>query len=372
MSPVSSIAILGGGNGAFAAAADLKLKGFRIHLCEVPELAENIRDVRERGGIELETIGMPDVSSGFAPLDSIGTDPQEALRDAQVVLVVVPAFAHQRFAAFFAPYVRQDQTIVFTPGGFGGSLELARVLVEMGVEHLPSLVETECLPYSGFKKTPTSVQVSGSKRGLKIAAFPGRDGEKVLATVQELYPTVQLISNILETGLRNGNMIAHPPVMLLNAGRIESGQRFRFYWEGITPSVGQVIEQMERERMRVGQAVGLTLTPMREVFLGWYSRQGAHGETLSEVLSTNPVYEIDWAPDTLEHRFIVEDIPYGLVPMETLGRLAGASTSVTSSLIDLGSTMRGRNLRQEGRDLIRLGLSYQSPLDIMQFVQAGE
>jgi opine dehydrogenase len=369
---MSTIAVLGGGNGAFAAAADLKLRGFQINLCEVPELGANIREAQARGGIELEAIGLSDIPSGFAALDKIGTDPQEALQDAEIVLVTVPAFAHRRFVAFAAPYVYPDQTVVFMPGGFGGSLELTALLSPGGVERCPVLVETECLPYSGFKNGPASVQVSGFKRGLKIAAFPGKEGDKALATVAKLYPTVQLADNILETGLRSGNMIAHPPVMLLNAGRIESAQRFRFYWEGITPAVGRVIETLEQERMNVGQALGLALTPMHQVFLGWYGHQGARGATLSEVLSTNPVYAIDWAPATLSHRFVLEDIPYGLVPMETLGQGTGVPTPVTSSLIDLGSTMLERDLRVEGRSLTRLGLGNRGLTEILQFVQSGE
>jgi glycerol-3-phosphate dehydrogenase len=46
------IAVLGGGHAGFAHAADLTLKGFEVRLCEVPELAETIAEIKIRGGIE--------------------------------------------------------------------------------------------------------------------------------------------------------------------------------------------------------------------------------------------------------------------------------------------------------------------------------
>ena len=54
-----TVAVLGGGNGAFATAADLALRGFTVNLLEVPQFAENIAGAREAGGIEFENRGVP-------------------------------------------------------------------------------------------------------------------------------------------------------------------------------------------------------------------------------------------------------------------------------------------------------------------------
>ena len=42
MSEKVNITVLGGGNGAFITAADLRLKGHRVSLCELPHLEKNI------------------------------------------------------------------------------------------------------------------------------------------------------------------------------------------------------------------------------------------------------------------------------------------------------------------------------------------
>ena len=53
MSESISVAVLGGGNGAFITAADLKLKRHKVNLCELSNLNENIRGALERGGSDL-------------------------------------------------------------------------------------------------------------------------------------------------------------------------------------------------------------------------------------------------------------------------------------------------------------------------------
>ena len=352
-----TVAVLGGGNGAFATAADLALRGFKVNLLEVPQFAENIAGAREAGGIELENRGVPGLPSGFGKLGVVSTDPETVLADAAVILVVVPAYAQRNFAEISGPYLRPDQIVVLSPGNFGGTLEFARVLRQAGVTHLPVLVETECMIYSGFKESPYKVWVSGFKEGLKVAALPGKDGPEILPKLRNLYPRLELAQNVLETGLRNVNTVVHAPILVTNAGRVENTKGdFLFYWEGCTPAVGKVTEGVERERVAIGQALGLSLTPMRDVLIGWYGFQGAKGETLTDVLATNPAYEWDTAPPSLRHRFLLEDIPYGMVPMEALGRLTGIPTPVTTAVITFACEMLEMDLRANARTLDQLGL----------------
>lgn len=52
----STVAILGAGNGGLCAAADLTLRGFQVHLYEIPEFVENITPVEEADGISLRGV----------------------------------------------------------------------------------------------------------------------------------------------------------------------------------------------------------------------------------------------------------------------------------------------------------------------------
>ena len=83
-----NFAVLGAGNGGQVIAAYLKLKGKHVTLFDrFPQVLEPIR---ARGGIQLEGVA----ETGFAKLDLICEDVAQAVKGAEVIFVVLPAFAH--------------------------------------------------------------------------------------------------------------------------------------------------------------------------------------------------------------------------------------------------------------------------------------
>jgi opine dehydrogenase len=366
------IAVLGGGNGAFITAADLSIKGFDVTICEAPQMAGNIKLAKERGGIELEVRGNPGLKGGFAKMSLITADFKEALKDRDIVFVIVPAFAQRIFAECSADALSPDQIVVLEPGNFGGSLEFAELLKNRGIREIPVLVELECMIYSGFKNDSGSVWVSGFKNGLKAAAYPGKFTAPVLDKLTKVYPGLDRAENILETGLSNINTVVHAPILALNAGWVEHTRgKFLFYWHGVTPAVGRVVEAVEEERMSLGSKLGVRLSPSRDTLIKWYGHQGANGASLTEVLRTNPAYEWDEAPPSMLHRFFLEDIPYGMIPMETLGAIIGVDTPIISSTINFGVKLTGKNLREEARDLRQLGLDSINAKELIKKVTTG-
>jgi len=366
------ITVLGGGNGAFITAADLKLKGHGVTLCELPYLKKNIEGVSKSKTIELQVVGNPGIRPGLAHLDKVTTNMEEALSDAEVVLMVLPAFAQKPFAEACVPHLKDGQIIVLTPGNFGGAIEFSNILCQRGSEQKVTIAEMECMIYSGFKSHPTVAWVSGYKKGLRLAAYPGKDTGKVMEKMLQVYPDLRAAENVLETGLRNINTVVHAPIVVHNAGWIEKTKgNFLFYWDGCTPAVAHVAEEVDQERMTLGRSLGIELTSMLDVSLEWYGHEGAKGSSLYEVLSTNPVYVKDNAPSTLHHRFLLEDIPYGMVPMESLGTLTGVPTPVTSAIVTLASELTEIDFRSQARDLRHLGLGSLGMEKLRKLVDQG-
>ena len=368
-----TVAVLGGGNGAFATAGILKQKGLAVRLLEVPEFAEDtIAPVRERGGIELLNASVAGADDGLVALDLVTDNVADALAGADIVLYVVPAYAERRFTELCAPHFSPDQLVVLFAGNFGGALEFASELARYGVRNMPTIAEMEGLLFNGFKQNQTTVRVAGYKAGLACATLPAGDVDKALARLKPIAADLQPAANVLETGLRNLNPVVHGPVSLLNAGRTAPDRdSWRYYWDGVTEPVGKVVEAVDAERRAVTSAFGLALKPMMDTLLQWYGHQGAKGDTVGAVMSTNPAYEMVTAPSTLDHRFLTEDIPFGLVPLEALGAAAGVAVPVTGALITLASALLGVDYRAEGRNLMRLGLEGLAPSQIQHWVETG-
>ncbi|MDI7250776.1 MAG: NAD/NADP octopine/nopaline dehydrogenase family protein, partial [Bacillota bacterium] len=120
---------------------------------------------------------------------------------------------------------------------------------------------------------------------------------------------------------------------------------------------GRVIEALDAERLAVGRALGLSrLRSLHEQDLAWYGHQGTFGENICQTNVNNPIYSWSRAPESFDHRYVTEDVPYGLVPLEDLGVRLGVATPTATAVIHLAGVIAGRDLRRGARTLTRLGL----------------
>jgi len=84
----------------------------------------------------------------------------------------------------------------------------------------------------------------------------------------------------------------------------------------------------------------------------WLTRSyQSQGSNLYEKIQNTNAYSEILAPSTINHRYILEDIPYGLVPLEALGLMFDIDMSYTSLIIDLGSKLMHIDFRESGRNL---------------------
>ncbi|RYX96918.1 MAG: glycerol-3-phosphate dehydrogenase, partial [Bradyrhizobiaceae bacterium] len=104
------IAVLGGGHGCYAAAADLSEAGHEVRLWRRDAAA--LAAVQAEGSIRLKDAeGARDVPIALATAD-IGA----ALRGAQLIVVPSPAIAQADIAAVMAPHLVDGQVVFLPPG----------------------------------------------------------------------------------------------------------------------------------------------------------------------------------------------------------------------------------------------------------------
>jgi opine dehydrogenase len=192
--------------------------------------------------------------------------------------------------------------------------------------------------------------------GVFLAALPCKDTDKVLALVKEAYPCFIPAKNILQTTLQNANPVIHPAVSLLNIGLIERTKGdFLFYAEGITASVGRVMEAVDKERIAVGKELGVEVVPdpVMGVRQG-YMQDAIYGKGYSEGIG----FQGSRAPSNLDGRYIHEDVGYGLLFVSELGKSLGIETKVIDGIIDIFSVVMDRDYRAEKkRTMQTLGLA---------------
>jgi len=344
----NSITVLGGGNTAFGIAANLTLRGYEITLYEVPEFSDTLEPLKGNRGITLN--GVAEV--GEARIHKTTTDIAEALGASRLVLIAVPAYAHKPFAQVCADHVRDGQMLVVMPGTLG-SLEFARIFREKGAAEGVILAETDTSPYVCRKTAPAEAHIWGTAN-MGLGVLPASKTADVAELLEDVFPGVVPLSNVMACGLGSMNPVVHPAGVLMNAGRIEySRGEFYFYDEGVTPGVVRVIEKVDEERRAIGQAVGVELCTVAE---GFHRAGFGPKGNLWEVLNGSRMLTQLKAPLVLENRWLTEDTPYGLGAWASMGEQFNVATPAIDSIIELASIITQLDCRTAGRTVRELGI----------------
>lgn len=350
-------AVVGGGHGGQAIAAYLALQGVRVRLFN--KTIDRIREVIRRGGIRLSG-----VFEGFGRLELATDHIGKAIYSAQIIMVAVPASAHRSIARLMAPFLNDGQMIILNPGRTGGAFEFRRELLLSGVEAAVTIVEAQTFPFASRITGPAEVTIYGAKRRVPAAALPASKTGWVLKAIRRVLPQYVPARSVLETSFDNIGAIFHPAPTLLNAERIiTTGGDFEYYLEGITPEVAAVLEELDRERVRIARAYHVRATTAKDWVKMAY---GSEGDTLYEVIQNNPGYRGIKAPSGLDHRYLFEDVPASLVPLAAFGRLAGVRTPTIDAIVDLAESLTGIDYRTNGRTLERMGFRGMGVSDIIQ------
>jgi opine dehydrogenase len=354
------VAVLGAGSGGFMSAADFGLMGYEVALFS--RSFDKIAGVKEKGGIEILDIDSRPTGE-FGKVACATDDIAEAVKGAQVIVNPIPYFVCEEYARLVAPHLEDGQVVLYLGKG-GASLTWARVLREMGIDKRVYLADCNTLPYGASRKGDAQVRLENRTQNLIIATFPGKDIDHVIQVAEELYPsahgyTLRAGQNAIDSILVDYNAITHTPPMICNAGRIERGDRdfHLFGKEENTPAVVRIIEKIDRERMAIGEKLGLKQYPLEEeiMLVKWNPNGEDHVLPLYDAIHT-PFLEVCEGPFSLNVRHLTEDIPYGLVTFSSLGRLVGVPTPFTDAVITLAEGLLDRDFRGIGRTIEVLGL----------------
>ncbi|MEK9684364.1 MAG: NAD/NADP octopine/nopaline dehydrogenase family protein [Rhodospirillaceae bacterium] len=365
---VKEIAILGAGHGGLAAAADLGIRGFGVRLHARRQ--ETLDPIIRQGGIQVSG-----VQEGLVPVSSTSTDLAEVIDGADLIMLVVPSVAHEYYARLLAPILSRDVPIFLNPGHTCGGLHFVHCLRQAGYTSPVKTCEAVTLTYICRKNGPASVEVFSYVKNLKFAGFPGKHATELYDLLQPLFPEVELRSSVLETGMTNINAVFHSPGMLMNAGWIEATDgNFLFYREGITQAVGKIIEDVDRERLEITRALKIPSASFLENFYqaGLTTRQAMVSGDISRACYESEPNKSIVSPPSLNHRYIHEDVGYGLVPFAAFGDLAGVQTPTIDSIIHLCSRMMGVDYNRNGLTIEKMGLAQIPASDLDKFVHEGD
>lgn len=372
------VAVLGGGNGGHAAAANLALNGYKVNFFELPQFAESFERVLRTKEIRIEGVSI----DGTAKLHLATTDIQQAIKDVEVIFVITPSFGHKAMAEACAPFVQDGQIIVLMPGS-GGSLEFVKIFKQRKVKQEVAFAETCTLPYGARLKSSGHVSVFIHAVILPTGVFPSKRTNEVIPKLKQYYPTITPVKDVLEAAINNPNPIVHPVATLLSATRIEHSKgEFYLYAEGMTPSVARTYESLNEERLSICKALGYKLYHWNNLEFRDYNLGETEEECRYRILNTSmdAAFGKDGiyagikmkGPEHMKDRYITEDVPYGMVLVSTLGELLGVPTPTHNAVIQLCSVVNRTDYWKTGRGIKKLDLSKWDKKGLKRFLKEGK
>jgi opine dehydrogenase len=359
------IAVLGGGNGSFAAAGDFALAGHEVRLWR-----------RDRAAVEAHntaggTIIVKDFRGRHEAKPSLITNEiVAAVRNAELILCPVPATAQPDIARQLAPHLTDGQVVFLPPGTFGSTI-FASAKHGAGNRAEVAFAETGTLPWLTRKYGPFEVAITIRAKRLPTGVLPLRRKDHALAVIGRAFPgVIEDCGDALSAALMNAGPIIHPPLITMNAAPLEHFERWDIHQEGTQPAVRRVTDALDAERIAVREALGYGAPhfPLADHYARegeeWMYGRGAHDKLTDSG---------DWRERIVltQHRYMLEDVRIGLSFLVSAGELAGAPTPLARAFLSIGGAVCGEDFMASGRTLGSLGLGELDRDSLKRLLQDG-
>lgn len=342
------IAVLGAGNSGCALAADY---AFRGHEATLVKTSHSLHDdnfdylARNGGEMVIDEFGREKVCR-------IGrvTRNVEEVKGKDVVLLCTQTGFHQEVLRKAVPYLEAGQILLINPGYLSTAYALG-----LGLKEGVLVAEAESNFIDGRIVSPGRFKAGFRNVRNPIGVYPANQTAKAAKVLNGLGTPFVYLGSVAEAALHNPNMIVHTVGAVMSIPRIEAtGGDYCMYHEVFTPSVWTLLEALDREKMDILEALGFERLA--------YAQACKFRNSLDERREAREVFfeyaampERAKGPQSVDSRYITEDVPQGLVLMESLGGVLDIPVPVCTALIEIASASLKRDFRKEGRTLKRLG-----------------
>ncbi|MES0067967.1 NAD/NADP octopine/nopaline dehydrogenase family protein [Mesorhizobium sp. M0074] len=297
----------------------------------------------------------------------IAKDCKEAIANSDVVMIALPANGHRKVMDAAAPYLREGMPVIISSHSSFGALYLSRRLAELKVR-LPIVVWGTTL-VTGRQSGPTEVHVASVRQKLDVATLPFDAMDQGFQLCTTLFgDRFVKRDGLLAIALSNLNPQNHLGIALLNLTRMEKGEQ----WSqagNVTPAVGRFVEALDVERLAIAAHFGIAVRTVEEHFsLSFHIPMGTVSEMNQEMDRQG---RGGFGPSTIESRYVLEDVPFGLLPTVLLGKISGNPAILHEAGIAIFSAAYGRDLKSDNDILPALGIEEIGKVDLENLCRKG-
>lgn len=342
------VAILGAGNAGCAVGTDLSIKGHEVTLIKTSNSMhdDNFNYMVENDGAM--TLVEIDGTERHGKISRVTRD-ISLISEAEVVIIYIQTKYHEALIKKAAPYFKDGQIVIINPGYFS----TAYMLKYCGDKKL-SIVEATSSFIDCRIAQPGVIKVGFRNVRNPLGVYPPEDLEMVKAKLESFDFHYHYWSTV-EVALHNPNLIVHTVGAIMSIPRIEkTNGDYCMYHEVFTPSVWKILEKLDSEKMDVLEHLGYP----RMAYVDAAKFRNSLDENEDAKASFFRYASMPTrakGPIVVDSRYISEDVPQGLVMLESIAKQLGIETPICTALIEMATAALGRDMRAEGRSLETLG-----------------
>ncbi len=340
------IGVLGLGNEGFALYSYLVYRGFNV--LGYTSNPENLR-------IDyIKSIGKIEGQWKFNVTDDL----EKFLDKVDIIFVTSITTAYEEIAKKIVGIKNIDlsnKIFILFSSKFAGVLLWNKIFRDFGIES--NIVETDAI-FACRKTQSDTVWIRGIKGWNLLISnkdyFRGNSNWKIYGLIKDILGDVNLevADNFVQRGLTDFGAMAHSVISLINLANIDNKRDMLFYIEGITDNTVILIEKVYEEFNQVAKFFNTSIIHPIELLDRYY---GTVKNSLIDAIKNVPNYRYTKMPDSINNRFLYEDVLNTLYPMSLISRVVGIKLVLVPSIVNIVSIVLNIDL-SKGRTLEKLGL----------------
>lgn len=359
MSDVKRIGIAGAGSIAFGTAALLHQQGHTPMLWS-PSGA---------GTVGLESA--PLCADGAIKTEfkvGIAQSAKQLAEQNDALIIALPAYGHKTVMDALAPHVRDGQHIIISSHASLGAVYFTQALAARNVRAPITAWGTTAI--TGRRQSDTTVKINTVRSMIDLCTVQDTAADtNGLTFCQHLFGDhFQERDGLLAISLSNLNPQNHLGIALGNITRMERGEVWS-QGQNVTPKIGQLLEQLDLERLAIANALDLNVRTIFEHFHLSFHVPIASISEMNQAMHAQG--NGGTGPATADSRYVTEDVPYGLQLTAVLGRLVGQPATLHEAGIRIFSAMYNRDFTNENNILNALELNRFSLNDLQRAARTG-
>lgn len=369
---MSKVTVIGAGNGGVTAAYYFAKLGHDVCIYDDPKFAVQIKAIQEKGSIEAlaEEHGCQMCFPGFSKIALATTDIKEAMEFANIFVMVCPSFAQEPLFRSMMPYLKDNQTVLLMPGNYGG-LVLQNILKKEGKQNLKiTFADAISIPWACRIVSPGVITIMGLKEFLPMSIMAKGDKGVIVKELQDILPIpIEVLPNAVAAGLENINFGGHPLLTTLNMGILENfNGEFNYYKDCCSTATAKAAARMDKERLSVGAALGISLRTELEAMNALYVSDYKTVYDFNRASTTHG--KINNSPNSSKARYITEDVAYLLVPCYEFATVCGLKVPIVESCIHIASAYNDDDYFKTGRTLEQMGFGGMTKEQLVEAIKA--